>query len=228
MGTCYLSLLFFKVSKKIIIYGGLIMKKYAKAILQKSSTALELLISGILGISIIYFTVGLAGSVLHLPTFQTYASFNDVLGAAFSLVIGIELIRMLCSHSPATVFEVLVFAVARQIVMYHSSAMDNLIGAFAIAILFAIRKYLFCEFDESEKVIFRGTQKVSYVNRLIHVHIPYENNEDTLCDVVTRKLEADNDEIGIGACTYYKDFGLRIAEITNGKITRIEVIRSIH
>lgn len=40
------------------------------------------------------------------------------------------------------VFEVLTFAFARQIIIDHSRAIDNLYGLSAIAILFAIRKYL--------------------------------------------------------------------------------------
>ena len=64
------------------------------------------------------------------------------------------------------------------------------------------------------------------MNRLLHVHIPYEDDE-TLGQLMLRKLNEDNQEVGVGACTYYKDFGLRVAKITDGKITRIEVIRSI-
>ena len=40
-------------------------------------------------------------------------------------------------------------------------------------------------------------------------------------------MKEDEIAIGVGACTYFSDFGLRIVKITDGKITRIEVIRSI-
>lgn len=82
-------------------------------------------------------------------------------------------------------------------------------------------------FDESEKIIFRAAQKVHLVNRLTHLNIPYTDNE-TLGELLLRKLEEDETEVGVGACAYIADVGLRIAKITNGKITRIEVIRSIH
>ena len=137
------------------------------------------------------------------------------------------MIRMLYLHTPSTVFEVLIFAVARQIIIDHSSPFNSLIGIIAIAILFATRKFLFVAFDESEKTIFRANQKVYHVNKLLHVHIPYEKYE-TLEDVVLRKLEEEETEVGVGACAYFSDFGLRIAKMENGKITRVELIRSIH
>ena len=133
---------------------------------------------------------------------------------------------MLYLHTPITVFEVLLFAIARQIIIEHGSPLNSLIGVIAIAILFATRKFLFMTFDESEKIIFRSSQKVKYINRLIHVHITYENDE-TLLDVLLKKMKEDEIEIGVGACTYFSDFGLRIVKITDGKITRREVNRSI-
>ena len=78
----------------------------------------------------------------------------------------------------------------------------------------------------SLKDYFPFLSEVKYINRLIHVHIPYENDE-TLLDVLLKKMKEDEIEIGVGACTYFSDFGLRIVKITDGKITRIEVIRSI-
>ena len=58
---------------------------------------------------------------------------------------------MLCMHSPGTVIEVLLFAIARQVVVSHSSVTQTLTGVFAIVVLFATRKYLFIPHDEVEK-----------------------------------------------------------------------------
>ena len=54
---------------------------------------------------------------------------------------------MLCKHTPATVIEVLLFAIARQLIVEHTSTLENLVGIISIAILFAVRKYLFYNFD---------------------------------------------------------------------------------
>jgi len=68
--------------------------------------------------------------------------FEKILSAVLTLVIGVEFIKMLCKHTPETVIDVLLFAIARQIVIYHDSTLDLLIGAVAIAGLFAARKFL--------------------------------------------------------------------------------------
>ena len=50
-----------------------------------------------------------------------------------------------CRHSAQTVVEVLMFATARQMVVEHMAPTQTLIGVIAIAVLFAIRKFLMTE-----------------------------------------------------------------------------------
>ena len=203
------------------------MKKYATAILRKMSSFLEIFISVVLTVSIILVAVRRAMSLKNSPNFDMYPNYSDLLENCLSLIIGVEMIRMLYQQTPSTVFEVLLFAIARQIIVEHSNPVATLIGVISIAILFATRKFLFVEFDESERVIFRATSKAKHVNSIIHVHIPCEDNQ-TLRDVLHKRFEEEQTEIGIGACTYFDNFGLRVAKMHNGDISRVEVIRSIH
>ena len=61
-----------------------------------------------------------------------------------TLAIGIEFVKMLCTHTPETIIEILLFAISRQMIVEHLSTTETIIGVGAIAGLFAIRKYLFC------------------------------------------------------------------------------------
>lgn len=203
------------------------MKKYATAFLRKVSTFLELFISMMLAVGITLLAIKLAFSLRNIPYLDIYPNYEDLLETCFNLIIGVELIRMLYQHRPSTVFEVLLFAIARQIIIDHANPLNSLIGVIAIAILFATRKFLFSEFEESEKVIFRATSKVRHVNSIIHVHIPY-HDEQTLLEVLKERFDQEKTDIGVGACTYYDNFGLRVAKMHNGEISRVEVIRSIH
>lgn len=72
---------------------------------------------------------------------------SNFLGSAFQIVIGVEFIKMLCKHTPATVVEVLMFAIARQMVVEHSTPLENLICIAGITVLFAIRRFLFTDSD---------------------------------------------------------------------------------
>lgn len=76
-------------------------------------------------------------------TFTQPDAFHDFLSAAFTVVIGIEFLKMLTRHNMSSAVEVLLFAIARQMVIEHTSPMENLLMVAAIGLLFFIRKYLF-------------------------------------------------------------------------------------
>lgn len=65
------------------------------------------------------------------------------LSTAFTVVIGIEFLKMLSRHNLSSVVEVLLFAISRQMIIEHTSPTENLLMVAAIAALFLIRKFLF-------------------------------------------------------------------------------------
>ena len=88
------------------------MKKYANAFLKKLTTYLEFIIALILAAGIIMMTIQLILSFGNLPDLNQYPNYDDLLTTCFNLIIGVEMIRMLYLHTPMTVFEVLLFAIA--------------------------------------------------------------------------------------------------------------------
>lgn len=62
---------------------------------------------------------------------------------ALDIVIGIEFIKMLAKHSPGSSLEVLLYAIARHMVVGHESALENLLSVGAIALIFVVRKFFF-------------------------------------------------------------------------------------
>jgi len=94
-----------------------------------------LVIVAIRAVEIVAEVFGLNLSILQL-------SFERILSMTLALVIGVEFTKMLFKHTPESVLDVLLFAIARQVVMYHERTMDLLFGIVAIAGLFAIKKYL--------------------------------------------------------------------------------------
>ena len=97
---------------------------------------------------VILVVIAFAGVRLILEITRTSVSemdmafFETFLANGLSLVVGVEFVKMLCRHSAQTVVEVLMFATARQMVVEHFATWETLAGVAAIAILFAIRKYL--------------------------------------------------------------------------------------
>ena len=116
--------------RKWIIY----LEKVAKAI--EIVIALVLLV--IVVVKIIEVTFDLTGFPVGILTME----FAGILSVTLNLVIGVEFTKMLIKHTPESVVDVLLFAIARQMVVYHERTLDLLIGVLAIAGLFAIKKVL--------------------------------------------------------------------------------------
>lgn len=204
------------------------MEKYAHLFLKQITKVMEFIIACLLTCGIMIMIVKMAASIGYIADSSMYPNYEDLVEICFNLIIGVELIRMLFLHTPITVFEVLMFAIARQIIIDHSSPVNSLIGVVAISILFATRRFLFSPFDETEKTIFRANLKVDMVNRMFKFNIPCNDKDDTLLDVLLAKLEEEGTEPGTGSCAYFSDIILRVAKKKGEEITRIEVIRSIH
>lgn len=111
----------------------------------------ELLISVIVGIAILILAVRLIMDTVNVSLYKEGTDgLVRVLDNAIILAIGAELIKMLCKHTPETVIEVLAFALARQLIIGHTAPWENLITVVAIAILFAIRRFLLKRHDMVE------------------------------------------------------------------------------
>lgn len=74
-------------------------------------------------------------------------SLNEFFANTMNIVIGLEFIKMLVLHTPKAVIDVLLFAIARQLVVSHSSSMDTLLGVAAVALIFLIKKFLLTRED---------------------------------------------------------------------------------
>jgi len=94
---------------------------------------------------------------LYVVDFQTpveYEQLNSLLGQILLLVIGVELVVMLSLHLPGALIEVLLYAIARKLLLLPktSGMIDLLFGIIAIAGLFAIRKYLLTDDNSTMNV----------------------------------------------------------------------------
>ena len=82
------------------------------------------------------------------------------------------------------------FATARQMIVEHLNVYETLVGIGAIAALFAIRKFLFCSFDEADHMICRGSQTVAHANLITGAKIPEEKTR-ILRSVISDKLSEE-------------------------------------
>ena len=114
----------------------------------KSAGWVEVIVSLILVVAVVMFSIDLVKQLIEIIVSRgDIESFSHFLGNAFQVIIGVEFIKMLCKHTPATVVEVLMFAIARGMVVEHSTPVENLVSIAGIAALFAIRRFLFIDGD---------------------------------------------------------------------------------
>ena len=69
-------------------------------------------------------------------------SFLQYLDAIFNVVIGIEFMKMLCKPSSANIIEVLVFLIARHMIVTSSTPLEDLLSVASICILFLLRRFM--------------------------------------------------------------------------------------
>ena len=109
----------------------------------QSSTLLEILLSGLVLIGLLLSIVPLLQWMPGLLVDGNEVEIRTFLERALDIVIGIEFIKMLAKHSPGSSLEVLLYAIARHMVVGHESAMENLLSVCAIALIFIVRKFFF-------------------------------------------------------------------------------------
>lgn len=68
-------------------------------------------------------------------------AFWNYLDAVFSVVVGIEFMKMLCIPSPRNIIETLIFLIARHMIIKTTTSTDDLLSVISIGILFFFRKY---------------------------------------------------------------------------------------
>ena len=119
-------------------------KHLFRAYVAQAASVLEIAIAVLVLAAILITGVRAAGEVFGLFFAENSSqAFTTVLEHAFNLIIGVEFIKMLAKHTPGSAIEVLLFAIARQMVIEHTTPVENLVGIVTIALIFIIRKYLF-------------------------------------------------------------------------------------
>ena len=104
---------------------------------------LEVVLSGIVLAALLMSIVPLVELMPGLLTDADSLEIRTFLERALDIVIGIEFIKMLAKHSPGSSLEVLLYAIARHMVVGHESALENLLSVSAIALIFVVRKFFF-------------------------------------------------------------------------------------
>lgn len=109
----------------------------------QASSLLEVLLSGLVLVGLVFSAVPLIRWMPGLLVDGNDMEIRTFLERSLDIVIGIEFIKMPAKHSPGSSLEVLLYAIARHLVVGHDSALENLLSVGAIALIFIVRKFFF-------------------------------------------------------------------------------------
>ena len=76
-----------------------------------------------------------------LQTRSESGAFLKYMASVFDIVIGIEFFKLLCKPRKDTMLEVLMFVIARHMIIEHTTAFENLLSIVAISILIIVDRY---------------------------------------------------------------------------------------
>ena len=157
---------------------------------------------------------------LEVNSEETFYTFLD---SALSLIVGIEFLKMIIIPTSQNVIETLLFAVARTIILEHSSPVVLSVGVLSVTILFIIKKFLITEFREEENTYFSGNTLVTKVNLINKCNLPILKNYKTIGELMKYELERNNQEVQRYSQIRIEDVMLVALKISNNNITKVEV-----
>lgn len=111
--------------------------------LSSAATAVEITLGMVILIACIVSGIGMVAMTDMDQLFKNPSYLQARMSSACLIIIGIELIKMITSYTLDSVVDVMLLAIARQMIVEHTSPSENLIAVLSIGILFVIRKYLY-------------------------------------------------------------------------------------
>ncbi len=201
--------------------------KTIKRRFQMVTVYLELILALFIAVAVIIGMVDLYRYIVLIYTtnaIETYDVFQKFLGHALLLVVGVELVAMLILHTPGSVIEVLLYAVARNMLIGGHGTLDFVFGIAAIAGIFAIRKFLFTDSIASHNgsLYFSAATPIEEVNKLVGVKIP-EDIGNTLGGVICHLSKQTCRPMHEGASYVVADASIRILKMKDNLIEKVSV-----
>ena len=116
------------------------MKNQFRERLSFCATMIEMVVGGLILIGCIISGIGLIGTTSIAELLGDAHYLQDRMSDACLILIGAEMLKMITSYTIDSVVDVMLLAIARQMIVEHTSPQENLL---AVGVLFVIRKFLY-------------------------------------------------------------------------------------
>lgn len=200
-----------------------------KTTLVKATLYLENVLALFIIVAIIIGMTDLAKYIVIIfktNAIDTYDIFQKFLGHVLLLVVGVELVAMLVKHTPSSVIEVLLYAIARKMLIGSEHMLEFVLGIVSIAGIFAVKKYLFVSnISDAEAInIFPASASISDVNSSLNLNIP-EGLSDTVGGLIVNLSGQSCREIHEGSYYRIADAEMKVLSYNDGVIQRVWIMK---
>jgi hypothetical protein len=154
-------------------------------------------------------------------------SLKEIISSLLMFVVVVEVIFMLLKHQPRIVFDVLLIAVAREIIIAGADFRDVLLGTFSLLVLFLIRKFLIVKgLPPGTSIIVDPYISIEALNEMLDVHVPFEV-ERYLVDIIERLSRERRLKIKKGRTIDIANIKVEILDVDEtGKPVLVRVIKT--
>ena len=127
------------------------MKNQFRERLSFCATMIEMVVGGLILIGCIISGIGLIGTTSIAELLGDAHYLQDRMSDACLILIGAEMLKMITSYTIDSVVDVMLLAIARQMIVEHTSPQENLLAVLSVGVLFVIRKFLYISRLDKQK-----------------------------------------------------------------------------
>lgn len=195
---------------------------------RKGIRILEYIICALIGIAVICGLPNLVlniRSLLDITSGSVYVKMGDFLRLALLLVVGIELIIMLITHSHKALLTLVLFVIARKMLVYAESMTDIFIGSVSIAVIFLVLHFL----AGNEKLLadFENTFAASVPLKKLRIeygiNLSGHSDTETLGGLVYRLFQEENAKLQENHPIHHDQYILTIVSLQAGVIQQVRI-----
>lgn len=193
--------------------------------LRRFILSLEMIIGIIIAITVVLGIPDLFRYIVIIVT-QTkeisYEAFGEFLKHVLMLVVGLEMMMMILTHSHESILTLVLFVIARKMLVYADSMFDIFIGTISIAVIFFVLRF----FGGNEKLLakydntFSAAIPIEKVRREFGFKLP-ETAAKTLGGLIYELSIEEDVQIQEGTTVIFGDYKCTIVACEDGVIERI-------
>lgn len=166
-------------------------------------------------------------SILQSNEMDSYIILGNFFKHTLILVIGIELVIMIITHSNESIITLILFVVARKMLVYADSMTEIFIGVISILIIFIILKFLandeklLAKFDNT----FSAAVPIIKLKNEYHFNLPIDGN-NTLGGLIYSLANEQDIELKTGAKLYLNEYTFVLISVKEGVIERVRILKN--